>query len=67
MSIEKHITVTGVSTVSWKDAIVKTLSKTSETIQAISAVRILDQRGKVTNGIISEYYVDLDITFLVEQ
>ena len=50
MSIEKHITVTGVSTVSWKDAIVKTLSKTSETIQAISAVRILDQRGKVRKG-----------------
>ncbi len=67
MSIEKHITVTGSSTVSWKDAIIKTISKASETIQAISAVKILDQRGKITNGIISEYYVDLDITFLVEQ
>lgn len=67
MNIEKHITVTGSSTVSWKDAIIKTISKASETIQAISAVRILDQRGKIVNGIINEYYVDLDITFIIQQ
>ena len=67
MSIEKHITVTGSSTVSWKDAIIKTISKASEKIQAISSVRIIDQRGKIVNGIISEYFVDLDITFIVEQ
>ena len=67
MGIEKHIQVTGRSTVSWKDAIVKTLEEVAKSIDYITSLKILDQRAKVTVNKITEYYVDLDITFMVDQ
>ncbi len=67
MGIEKHIQVTGKSTVSWKDAIVQTVEEVSKTINFVTSVKILEQRAKITVNKITEYYVDLDITFMVEQ
>lgn len=67
MGIEKHIQVTGRSTVSWKDAIVKTLEEVAKTLDYITSLKILDQRAKVTLDKITEYYVDLEITFMVDQ
>lgn len=66
MGIEKHIKVTGSSTVSWKDAIVKAIQQVSETTNYLTSVKILDQRAQITVDKISEYFVDLDITFLVD-
>ncbi len=67
MGIEKHIQVTGKSTLSWKDAIVQTIEEVAKTINYITSVKIIEQRAKVTVNKITEYYVDLDITFMVEQ
>lgn len=66
MGIEKHIQVTGSSAVSWKDAIVRTIEQVSQTINFITSVKILEQRAKVTVNKMTEYYVDLDITFVVD-
>ena len=67
MGIEKHIQVTGRSTVTWKDATVKTLEEVAKSIDYITSLKILDQRAKVTVNRLTEYYVDLDITFMVDQ
>lgn len=67
MGIEKHIQVTGKSTVSWKDAIVQTVEEVAKTINFVTSVKILEQRAKITVNKITEYYVDLDITFMVDQ
>lgn len=67
MGIEKHIQVTGRSTISWKDAIVKTVEDVAKSIDYITTLKILDQRAKVTVNKITEYYVDLDISFMVDQ
>lgn len=66
MGIEKHIKVTGSSTISWKDAIVKTIQQFSETTNYLTSVKILDQRAKITVDKISEYFVDLDISYMVD-
>ena len=67
MGIEKHIQITGRSTVSWKDAIVKTLEEVAQSIDYITSLKILEQRAKVTVNKMTEYYVDLDICFMVDQ
>lgn len=67
MGIEKHIQVTGRSTVSWKDAIVKTLEEVAKSIDYITNLTIIEQRAKVTVNKMTEYYVDLDIAFMVDQ
>ena len=67
MVTEKHIKVTGMSTVSWKDAIVQTISEVAKTIDYISTVTVLEQTAKVNGKKIVEYYATLDISFVVDR
>lgn len=66
MEIEKHLTITGNSTVSWKDTIVKAIEEASKTIDYLSSVRILEQYAKIDGNKISEYFVDLDLSFVLD-
>lgn len=65
--MEKHIIVTGSSTVSWKDAIVQTVAEASKTIDYITSVKIIEQRAKVSGKKLIEYYVDLDLSFTIDR
>ena len=67
MNVEKHLKVTGSSPVSWKDAIVKTVSEASQTLDYITSVSILEQKAKITGEKISEYFVSLDLTFMIDR
>lgn len=67
MITEKHIKITGMSTVSWKDAIVQTISEVSKTIDYITTIKILEQTAKVSGKKIIEYYVTLDLSFTVDR
>ena len=66
MDIDKHLTITGTSDVSWKDAIVKTINEASKSIDYLTGVKILEQRAKIDGNKISEYLVDLDLCFLID-
>jgi hypothetical protein len=66
MDIKKHLIITGNSTVSWKDAIVKAIEEASKTIDYLSEVKILEQRAHIDGNKISEYFVDLDLSFVVD-
>lgn len=66
MDIEKHLIVTGSSNISWKDAIVKTISEASKTIDYISSIKILEQRANIDGDKISEYFVDIDLGFILD-
>lgn len=65
--MEKHLLVTGTSTISWKDAIVKTLEEISKTIDYLSNVTILKQYAHINGNRISEYYVDIDVAFIIDK
>ena len=66
MDIKKHLKITGSSTVSWKDAIVKAISEASKTIDYLFEVKIIEQRANIDGNKISEYFVDLDLSFIVD-
>ena len=66
MDIEKHLILTGSSDVSWKDAIVKTIAEASKSIDYISSIKILNQHAKIDGNKISEYFVDLDLGFILD-
>lgn len=67
MGIEKHLTITGTSTVSWKDAVVQAVSEASKTLDYLSSVRVLDQRARIDGRKLIQYYVDLDIAFIIDR
>ena len=66
MEIKKHLIITGNSTISWKDAILKAISETSKTIDYLSEVKVLEQRATISIDKIVEYFVDLDISFVID-
>lgn len=39
----KHLRITGVSDISWKDAILKVIEEASKTIDYISSIKVLEQ------------------------
>ena len=67
MATKKHILVTGTSTVSWKDAITQTISEAAKTIDYLTGVKVLNQTAKINGKKISEYYVDLEISFTINR
>ena len=67
MNIEKHLKITGNSDVSWKDAIVQTVAEASKTLDYLTGVKIIEQRAKINGDKISEYYVDLDLSFMLDR
>ena len=67
MTIEKHLKLTGISSVSWKDAITKTILEASKTIDYISFVTVLEQKAKIDGNKIIEYYSTIDLTFSVDE
>ena len=67
MNTKKHLIITGISTVSWKDATLKAINEVSKTIDNISDIKILEQRASINNNQISEYFVDLDLSFIIDE
>lgn len=66
MEIEKHLLITGSSEISWKDAIVQAIKEASKTIDYLSSVKILNQRASIDGNKISQYFVDLDLGFVLD-
>ena len=64
---QKHLLITGTSTVSWKDAIVQAISEASKTIDYLTSVKILEQRANISGKKIAEYIVDLDLVFNIDR
>ncbi len=64
---QKHLLITGTSTVSWKDAIVQTINEASKTIDYLTSVKVLEQRATISGKKISEYIVDLDLVFNIDR
>jgi len=67
MSTKKHLIITGISNISWKDATLKAVSEVSKTIDYISEIKILEQRAYIKDNKISEYHVDIDLSFIVDE
>mgnify|MGYP000280777033 FL=1 len=67
MGIEKHLIITGTSTVSWKDAVVQAIAEASKTIDYLSSVKIIEQRAKIEGKKLVEYFVDLDLSFVIDR
>ena len=67
MEIEKHLRITATSTVSWKDAVVQAVAEASKTIDYLCSVTVLEQRAKIEGKKLVEYFVDLDLAFVIDR
>lgn len=67
MMTQKHLLITGTSNVSWKDAIIQAVAEASKTIDYLTDVKVLDQRASISGKKITEYFVDLDLSFTIDR
>lgn len=65
MSVCKVIEITSASPDSFEDAVEQGVARASRTIEDIQGVWVKEQKAVVEDGRISEYRVDLKVTFLL--
>ncbi len=66
MSVAKVIEINSSSPESFEDAIQRGIAKASETVRSIRGAWINEQTVAVEDGRISEYRVNLRVTFVLE-
>lgn len=67
MATEKHLRLTGISDVSWKDAISSTVAEASKSIDYINSLTVIEQKAKITGKKITEYYATIDLCFTIDK
>jgi dodecin len=66
MSVAKVIELSATSEKSFEDAITNGIGKATETVREIKAAWVKEQQVKVENGKVTEYRVDLKVTFVLD-
>jgi len=66
MAVMKVIEVLSSSSKSWEDATAKAVKQASKSIKNIRSVYVQDQSAVVNDGKVSEYRVNLKLTFEVK-
>jgi flavin-binding protein dodecin len=66
MSVAKNIEITSTSEISFEDAIKSGIERASRTINNIRGAWIKDQKLAVSVGEITEYHVNMVLTFVLK-
>ncbi len=66
MSVAKVIEIIASSKKSFEDAVMQGIAKAADSLHDISSAWVKEQSVKVTNGKVSEYRVNLKLTFVLK-
>ena len=66
MSVMKVVELMASSKKSWEDATAKAVKRASKSIKGIKSAYVQDQSVVVNNGAVTEYRVNLKVTFEVK-
>lgn len=67
MSVAKVIEVTASSSKGFEDAIQQGIARVSKTVEQVSGAWVQEQKVVVTDGKVTEYRVNMKVTFVVEE
>lgn len=66
MSIAKISEISATSTQSFEDALKQGLTRANKTLRNVRSAWVKEQQVRVTNGVISEYQVNMLVTFVID-
>lgn len=66
LSVAKVVEITASSTKSFEDAIQSGVARASKTLEEIRGIRVMDQKAVVREGKITEFRVDMKVTFILK-
>ncbi len=67
MSIARVTEISSTSTVSFEDAIKQGIARASSTLRGVQSAWIKEQQVRVNNGKISEFQVNMMVTFVLDE
>ncbi len=65
MSVAKVTEITSTSSVSFEDAIVQGIARANKTLRNVKGAWVASQKVKCQDGKITEYRVDMKVTFVL--
>jgi flavin-binding protein dodecin len=66
-NVYKHIELTGASNTSIEDAIQGAITRAAKTVQNMRWMEVLETRGSVENGRVSQWQVTIKVGFTLEE
>jgi flavin-binding protein dodecin len=66
MSVAKVVELSATSPDSFEEAIRQAIAKASETLRGIQSAWVKEQIARVENGSVTEFQVNLQVTFVLE-
>ena len=66
MSVAKVSEISATSTKSFEDALQQGLARANKTLRNVRSAWVKEQQVRVTNGAISEYQVNMMVTFVID-
>jgi flavin-binding protein dodecin len=66
MAVARVSKITAASTKGFDDAVKTGLKRAGKTIRGITGLHVLEQKASVVKGVIAEYRVTMEITFILE-
>ena len=66
MSVAKVSEITATSTKSFEDALQQGLARASKTLRNVKSAWVKEQQVRLNNGAISEYQVNMMVTFVID-
>ena len=67
MSVARVTELSAMSNTSFEDAIQQAISRASQTLRNVTGAWVKEQRVVVENGSISQYQVNLQVTFVLDE
>jgi flavin-binding protein dodecin len=67
MSVARVSEITSTSPQSFEDAIRQGIERATKTLRGVTAAWIKDQRVKLENGRATEYQVNMEVTFVLDE
>ncbi|MFG0330281.1 MAG: dodecin family protein [Phycisphaerales bacterium] len=67
MAVAKVIEISAASSTSFEDAIQKGIARACDTVESVQGAWVKEQKVVVENGKISEYRVDMKVTFVLKE
>ncbi|MBW3604430.1 MAG: dodecin family protein [Actinobacteria bacterium] len=66
MSVARVTEISAMSSTGFEDAVQQAIARASQTLRGVSSAWVKEQRVQVENGQISQYQVNVMITFVLE-
>ncbi len=67
MAVARVTEVVASSDKSFEDAITQGIERAARTLRGMTGMKVLEQKAKIVNGKISEYRVQMAITFILDE